>query len=166
MTDRIQRQLARNIKIADMLQMYCVHGMDTEDIAKVYGCTRQYVSLVLRESPTYVAKTARRKDLVCSQCSGTYSVIESKPVGDTNFCSKQCRSVYKATHKRVIPIEVKREKWRIKMNKYYHNVLKNRPDFKEKVRRYNQNQKEKRKVWWENRQNKLIQLIKETIKEQ
>src|SRR5690606_18133463 len=59
---------------------------------------------------------------------------------NSKYCSRKCFGIVNIKHKELVQYKHDKKLYHAKrMKKYYHNVLKNNPDFKERSKVYNSN---------------------------
>lgn len=101
------------------------------------GYSRQRIYQMAQEvgEPMGIRKPTLFKDVTCAVCSKVFTVTDNKYHQRTQFCSRFCYR--KSSEACGRTIEEKRAAWAKKANKYYHKVLKKRPDFKALVKERN-----------------------------
>lgn len=107
-----------------------------EEIGKVFHISRERVRQLISKDPRYQGVEQRIKPTLTKKCKTCGSEYFTKNVL-RKYCSINCV----ASKKKVIHDQEwhrkQREFNRIRCNKYYHEVLKKRPDFKQLIHERN-----------------------------
>lgn len=158
-----------------MFEMYTKDKNTLQQIADEFKCSRQNIEQTFLNHfrDEYKAELAIRKGqsspkpyaFECKHCHQTKTIIVSPRGYHPKFCSAECRAAGGFIPKRYFTIEQKRAAWNIRTKKYYHSVLKFKPEFKAKSKLYNssQNQKNAVKKWQAKKLAKHRELVKQVL---
>lgn len=110
-------------------------GKTLREIADIFDVTHQRIQQLSTLIPDFPKRQVKPKlTKFCQTCKKEFVAATEK----SKFCSRKCtfesRKVYK-TRKELLAHNAKRAR------AYYHRVIKNLPDFHERIRKYNQNYK-------------------------
>ena len=117
-------------------------GKTQLQIAQKMGVTRQWVQQIEKrlfpEGRQGIRRAPQRYTFTCKQC-GTKGLASVK---SRLFCGRACFFVSRRktfSPKEILRREkVRREKARVRARVYYHDVLKTRPGWRDKIREWNQ----------------------------
>ncbi len=153
-----------------LLRMYN-SGLNLSQIGRNVGVTRERVRQLLQYTGKYTRKYPIIPDFEfsCIHCGKKELLKGTMTNRRRRYCSGICgRKHYTVTRwgegyvgvkKRTV--EQKRLYYRERMHRYYHEVLKHRPDFHKKISQYNQNAKHTRKIWVEKNRDRINARIRE-----
>lgn len=112
-------------------------GLTQSDIAKKYKITRQRIQQIEKRLGVVRNRVPKKYDIQCRECGDLFVAQNLK----REYCSCQCsalgRRVYKTEEARSLRLECVREMRRVRANKYYHEVLKKKSNWREIVRSRN-----------------------------
>ena len=134
-----KERLGRFIERRDsMISDYC-SGMTLDDVGKKYHVTRERVRQIIKSHPDSELFTIQSRDKrkvpkvpivnVCNHCQNEY---EAKNQGN-KYCSVRCKRLHRIKYPELIDILETKGKLaydNARMKRYYHAILKNRPDWK------------------------------------
>lgn len=125
-------------KLSDDIMLLRKEGVSYEDIAAYYGTSRQNIHMKIRNHPAFSPIKRIKREWIPKEC-GTCEVSFYTKMEGRKYCSIYCGNI----GKKKPPEEIKKNLL-LKKKQYYHNVLKLRPDWKDKVKKYQENTMKKR----------------------
>ena len=134
--ETIKREQKRREKNREIIKVMKEAGHTLESIGNKIGLTRERVRQIEMEMgfPKRQGRRAPRIEKQCKNpnCDKKITLLVSAQFSKM-FCSKKCKHACRLRK----TIAEKRAYWNLRTKTYYHNVLKKRPDFKERVRERN-----------------------------
>lgn len=136
-------------------------GKTLREVGDMMGITGERVRQIVSKVPGYV-RNKYSPEIIMSKCKECGKDVGTKKGHRIRtYCNRDCFRIYKDKHKPTL--EEKRAAWNIRTKAYYHNVIKNRPDYHERLRIQNAKYKAKQDEWKRLRREKNMKKLSEIL---
>lgn len=134
--------MSTDVKRDDKIKQWRKEGKTQQQIADLLSITRQRVQqlerkLKLPARERYPGRSAREHK--CKECGMQFKNYRDDSVYCSIKCSALGRRIYKTAEERRRAVEKHKTRMRQRAKKFYHNVFKKNPQWKEIVRARNKN---------------------------